>query len=90
MIDDADVFLTALLPASHIPDGATVSKRTGSYRYTLTKSITLYSDAGKQVLLNNGNFLFNERGDINSIPGDTLLLWHMPRFEVERMLGEDR
>jgi hypothetical protein len=70
--------LRVLLPASKIPNGATITKRTGEVVYILRQGLKVYSDTkGERPLDIEGVFLINTRGEINQVKPDTLLHWHV-------------
>lgn len=67
-----------LLPASEIPLGSSVTKRTGEKRYTLRDILWLPNMGGesKKIVANDGSrFLVSENGDVNVVSGTTELLW---------------
>lgn len=89
-----DVF-KLLLPAAEIPDGATVSKRTGEAEYVLKTSLKIF--AGKtgttdQVIKAHDGavFLVSPNGSINAYPGTTLIHWIVGEDELFRWLEERR
>ncbi len=72
--------IKVILPASEIPLGSTVTKRTGTSEYTIVESITIHKEGGgKQVIKaeDDNRFLMPE-GDsrsISSVSGATELAW---------------
>jgi len=74
--------LGVMLPASMIPDGAIVTKRTGSTELVLRHSLRVYpiQGSGQVPMVVEGTFLHAGRGDINQIKPDTILVW---RIEAE-------
>ena len=75
-----DRVIKVILPASEIPLGSTVTKRTGSSEYTIADSITIHKEGGgKQVIkAEDGNRFLMPDGDsrsISSVSGSTELCW---------------
>jgi hypothetical protein len=67
-----------LLAAAEIPDGETVTKRTGEVKYTLRSSVRIFGELAepREIKAQDGaRFLVSNMGDINAIPGTTALLW---------------
>jgi len=72
--------ITVILPAKEIPLGSTVTKRTGTYKFKLADSITIYHEGGNKQLVtaDDGNRFLLPNGDsrsISSISGQTELAW---------------
>jgi hypothetical protein len=72
--------LRVLLPAGEIPSGATVAKRTGENRYTLSYDLMLYQEdalrkEGAQPVRVEGLFLVGERASITQVKPETMLHW---------------
>lgn len=89
--------LAVLMPAARIPDGATVSKRTGEKRYILRDRIEMYgvapdclAKAGKNTLMAppRAAFLVDASGNLSLIDGPTLLLWHISVAELHAALAD--
>lgn len=81
-----------LLPASKIPDGAQVSKRTGDMVYTLNKQIKVYPDKSVESKVEidvKGCFLFGPRGGINQIDPNLQLHWIVGVDELYYYLEEE-
>jgi len=71
--------ISVLLKSDMIPDGSTVTKRTGDKRYTLKKKIKVFTGAvkmDKPVELDvEGTFLVDSNGNINQIDSSAILGW---------------
>lgn len=86
--------IAVLLPASDIPDGSEVSKRTGTNRFILKEEINVYGTKKEKMEpikikgQNECKFLVNDRGSINVVNVDTLLLWHTDTDELYWFLDE--
>jgi hypothetical protein len=74
--------MLVLLPASAIPDGATVQKRTGEKIYTLKQSLKVYLLENREPMNIDGCFLCYD-GAHNQIKSDTLLHW---RIDAQSLL----
>jgi len=87
-----------LLPASAIPLGSTVTKRTGSKPYTLSDGIRVFDDANRtpnnqstrrKIEFGDGVRILVNNTDINVIPGDQVLAWVTTFEKLEDiLLGE--
>lgn len=69
-----------LIEAKYIPDGTVVTKKTGTQEFTVRDNLKIYtydtkgSGGLKEILSqDNAKYLVNGRGDINIVPGDTVL-----------------
>lgn len=83
--------MRVLLPASMIPDGATVRKRTGESCYVLRHNLTLYQNQSKehvQPIVVEGYFLCGDRGNISQIREDLLIHWEVTVEELYDFLRE--
>lgn len=70
--------LGVILPAESIPDGSSVTKRTGEAQYILKQGIKVYSDTkGESPLVVDGCFLVSPSGSINQVKPTTLLRWNI-------------
>jgi len=71
-----------LLPASMIPLGSTVIKRTGTKRHLLKDRLRLFDGNGNQKALNAepGTLFLVCDGDANAIAIDTEIFWDIPRY----------
>ena len=86
--------LKIVLPASNIPDGAVVTKKTGAVKYTLKHKLVVYQN--QTTDLNNpspainidGYFLIGSQGSINQIPPETELIWVVNAEDFYIDLGE--
>lgn len=73
--------IAVILPARAIPNGSTVTKRTGKAEFTLVDRITIYADKNvdtkpQQIEAGPGvMFLIGPRGGINAISDQTKLVW---------------
>jgi hypothetical protein len=87
-----DLLLRILLPVEVIPEGSTVSKRTGEYTYVLKRNLKIYGstkeDGDKKPMVIDGFFLVNERGDINQVAPGTLLHWNVTTLEFVNEYAE--
>lgn len=87
--------IKVILPASLIPTDAIVTKITGTYRYKVSRKITIYPDKDtipEVINAEDGNaFLIscNEpRADINCISSTTELVWLTTEDELYLWLSE--
>ena len=83
--------LRVLLPASHIPNGSQVTKKTGTKPYTLRGSIVVHGDKKKEIqkqeLKGDGvAFLISQDGQINAIPETTELLVELDFWEIRDIM----
>ncbi len=69
-----------LIEAKYIPDGTVVTKKTGVQEFTVRDNLKIYTydtkgSGGLKEILSQDNtkYLVNSRGDINIVPGDTVL-----------------
>lgn len=72
--------LRVLLPAEEIPDGATVSKRTGEERYVLRHNLRVFPDdelrrSGAVVFDVTGYFMIGARGNVTQVQGKKMIHW---------------
>jgi len=81
--------IRVLLPAKHIPSGATVSKATGTKPYTLVRELKLFangteSERREVVPAPNTVFLLDDtrRDSIDQIEDETVLSWHTTPEEL--------
>lgn len=73
-----DERITMILPAWQIPEGSTVTKRTGEVEYLLRPEIKVYSKKGVTQVIKAGGgvlFLVGSDGNANAISADTKLAW---------------
>jgi len=81
-----------LIEAKQIPNGATVSKKTGDCVYTLRDEIKIWGtctpenmDTLKELRSDKETrFMISENGNINVVSGDKELLWHASNEELYR------
>lgn len=82
--------LMILLPASDIPAGSTVTKRTGDKEYILRDRITAYGENGKGMELTPDagmRFMVDPTtGNANIISGDKIICWKTDRYELQAHL----
>jgi len=85
--------IVVLMEASKIPNGSTITKKTGEYLYVLKKDITVYYDVSEQprkpltIKSEDGMvFLMNKQGDLSCIKGSTKLLWYVESRDLMRYL----
>jgi len=67
-----------ILPAKYIPIGSTVHKKTGTVKYILKDSISIYNNSVLVHKLKSDDgtlFMTSINGDINAIGKDTELIW---------------
>lgn len=83
-----------ILPLHRIPDGATVTKRTGEKPYLVKETLTVYNHDGTyakgdepQTIKTSGvRFLLCPRsGDINAHTFDLEVVWHVAPHEKSDM-----
>lgn len=74
--------IQVLLPADKIPDGATVTKRTGVQDYVLRHQLRVYREKPEDTLEIDGLFLLGPRGTVNQVKPDTMLHWHVTAEEL--------
>ncbi len=78
---DEDVTMRIVLSAKEIPDGETVTKKTGEKEYILRHTIKIFAPQGKKgeekqvPMVIAGYFLISPNGDINQIVESTELMW---------------
>lgn len=74
-----------ILPAGDIPDGSTVSKRTGEAKFTLVHKLVIYTypqkELGKLPNVIQGFFINNSRS-ISQVSPDTELVWYTTPDEL--------
>jgi hypothetical protein len=86
--------IRVVMQAKDIPDGATVSKKTGMLQYTVRRELRVYYDKHKDAeptvlkAQDGAVFLVGREGDINAYDRDTELLWFAPIEELAAMLEE--
>lgn len=88
-----DQTIKVLLPASLVPDGSRVSKRTGESEYVLRHSLTVYPEdalrkKGTEKISLRGLFLLGETGNITQVSDSTLLHWIVEASELVEHLQE--
>ena len=80
-----------ILPASQIPEDATVTKRTGKQEYRLTRVIKVYSNNTEErheIAAKDGAvFLGGRAGQFNAYPGSTELVWITTRERLDYFLN---
>jgi len=86
-IEASDV-IRVLLPAHKIPEGATVTKRSGDKLYTLRRELLLYTNEGKNVLA-SGCFLCDNVGNANQVDSELELHWVLTTNELLEKLQYD-
>lgn len=81
--------ISVLLAASEIPEGSTVTKRTGEKEYTLRSSVQVYGQ-NIEIKADPGTiFLIDTRtGNANAIPSSTVLVWTTTRERLWHWLAE--
>jgi hypothetical protein len=87
-----------LLAAAEIPDGETVTKRTGAMGYTLRSAVRIFGEGGepREIKAQDGaRLLVSHSGDISAISATTELLWSVTEeallFWLEyRVNGEEK
>jgi len=92
--------MKVILPASDIPVGATVTKRTGEVEYLLKDEIKIYTrmveGSAPQVIKGEGVlYLIGERGDISAVSSSITLCWVVDEDDLldwleERVEGTSR
>lgn len=86
------LLMEVLLPAGDIPDGSTVTKRTGAKEYILKHKIKIYADKNSgttpQVLEADGVKYLTGDGAINAISDNVVLIWKTTTGELHRFLDE--
>lgn len=81
---------------SKVPDGATVTKITGSKTYRVRRSLAVFTESGgerKQIKCDDGFvFLVQENGDVNAVLESKEVCWHASEYDVRELLdpAEDR
>ncbi len=85
--------MKVILPASEIPNGSTVTKRTGLKEYTLQRFIRVYVAPGEseEIRAKNGTvFLCDRRGQVyfDAYPGETELVWSLDEGRLHRYLHD--
>lgn len=79
-----------LIEAREIPDNATVSKRTGDKKYTLSRTLKIYNEGAEPTVINaDANTVFIQAGisvSINAINAETLLHWHVREEDLAAWL----
>jgi hypothetical protein len=81
-----------ILPASDIPLGSIVTKRTGEKQYTIRNKIRIFNENGieKEITSNDGTrFLVNKNGDANVINSNTELVWYTDKSTLINFLECD-
>jgi len=76
-----------ILPARHIPEGSTVTKRNGTNKYTLVRKIRIFPEksgqAREELTAKDGCvFLVNGIGDVNTHAPTTEFVWEADDEEV--------
>ncbi len=86
------LLIEVLLPAGDIPDGATVTKRTGAKEYKLKHKIKIYADkdsgTSAQVLEADGVKYLTGDGAINAISDKVVLIWKTTTGELHQFLED--
>lgn len=86
------ITIDVLLPAGDIPDGSTVTKRTGAKEYTLKQKIKIYADkdsgTSPQVLEADGVKYLTGDGAINAISDNVVLVWKTTTGELHSFLDK--
>lgn len=85
--------MTVVLPASEIPDGATIKKVKDGVELILRHTIKVHSgikDVESKLLHSDECFfLVNPRsGDVNTIPITKQLFWTTSKYNIYRMLED--
>lgn len=98
MCDDAEGYYERYTPmkvvmhAGDIPDGATITKRTGQKEYTLKDKIVVYTDkestAAAITLQTPGVKYLTGDSSINAVSSDVELVWHTDLTALHRYLGD--
>lgn len=88
-----DEHLRIIFPAGEIPDGATVTKKTGTKEHTIRRQVVVYQvDKTKHTIdaSHGAVFLVDERGGISAVGPKVDLVWFADRSDLYRLLeGED-
>jgi len=80
----------------NVPDGETITKRTGTNKYTVCRKITVYykGNADKQEINADGSVVFitskNNPDKFNALGAFTEVVWHTTWDIIEEMLEESR
>lgn len=76
-----------LLPVEMIPDGATVTKRTGDKEYIFRRNFTVWllPDQPDRKMQIEG-FFIGADGEVNQVKEGTLLHWHIYAEDLVDML----
>lgn len=83
--------MRVVLPASDVPSGSIVTKRTGQKEMTLHRSITIYNENKTSQTIDaapGSVFLIDDRGTINAISGSTEILWSVSEKTLFNYLEE--
>lgn len=70
--------LKVIIPAGYLPDGAIVTRPTGSVEYTVRHQIKVYNEKGEPQNIGvdgGGVYLVGPRGAINVVPFDREVAW---------------
>lgn len=84
-----------ILRAGDIPLNSIVSKKTGTYTYTIIDKVKIYgvnNNDGSKISCKeitadeNCRFLTNENGSVNAVGVDTELCWHVDNYQLLEFL----
>ena len=81
--------LRVLLPATDIPCGCVVTKRTGTKEYTIRDTIKIHHTGWTQRIKSLGvRFLIAKDGSINAIGKDTMLLADLTLDQIKEIMED--
>ena len=79
-----------LVPLSCVPDDHTVTKRTGSYEYTVRRRIMIHGIAPQEIKASEGVvFLVGKSsGSITATDANTVVVWQIPQRDLQLQLDQ--
>lgn len=83
-MEDKDV-VKLLVPLRMVPDGATVTKRTGEKEYVVSRAVRIYGDGPvKQAITPDAGtvFLVGPEGNLNAIGEGVEVIWKVAVWEL--------
>ena len=83
--------IKVLLPASMIPVGSTVTKRTGEKEYQIVDKLRIFGPENERKELNAADgcrFLTTFGGDTNMVSRDTILGWNVDAWKLRNYLDD--
>jgi hypothetical protein len=98
--DNVDTFperdmvpLQIIMSAHDIPDGSTITKKTGQKPYVIKSKIKIYAEQksglAPQILEAPGvKYLIDDSGNINAVSSEAEVMWHTTTGELLRFLDE--